>query len=117
MDSKEFNQFLDELKMYLEHEKVFIQNPFRLKEVNRAQEIIGILFPDAERAIDKYPLPIGSIVLSADADDLVVRGKEELALFAELTSLVDNFEVYAKGNGIHFAAVMHEVFVRLKGNK
>jgi hypothetical protein len=118
MNSNELNGILSDLRAYLEREKVFIKNPFREQEVNRALEIINALFPNSVREIKNDPLQMGAVILTVDGNDIVVRGDEELALFAELTSLVDNFEIYAtKGNQIHFAAVMQEVLVRIQQGK
>lgn len=115
MSDNEFNSFLTSLREYLEAEKVFVKNPLRERDVDRAIEILDILFPDATRSVRGNHLQTGALVFSAESDDMVVRGEEELALFAEFTSLIDNFEVYAiKDNQIRFAAILRDAFVRIK---
>ena len=113
MSDKEFMSFLDELRAYLEKEKVFVQNPSRVQNVARVKEIINELFPNSAVEIKNDQLQTGAIVLSFDRNDIVVRGQRELELFAELASLVDNFEIYEKQNKIHFAAVMQGVLIRI----
>lgn len=118
MTDNELYEILAKLKAYLEAKKTFIQNPLKVNKVNRAIDIINELFPDSEREIKDDPLQMGAIILSVDSGDIVIRGERELALFAELTSLIDNFEIYpTKGNNLHFAAVMQEVFVRIQQGK
>lgn len=119
MTNTEFHEILAQLRDYLESEKVFIQNPMRVREMNRALEIINELFPDAQKGIKDDPLQMGAVILTVDAGDIVVRGERELSLFAELTDLVDNFEIYPTSrDSIHFAAVMQQVYLNIaKGNK
>ena len=118
MTDKEFHEILDKLKVYLEAEKVFIKNPFKAREMHRAIEIINELFPDSQREIKEDPLQLGAVIFTVDSYDMVVRGERELALFAELMSLIDNFEVYAASkDSIHFAAVMQEVYLKITQGK
>lgn len=117
LTNKEFREFINGLREYLEKEKAFVQNPIRMQEVNRAMEIINELFPDCAREIKDDPLQMGAVILDVKGSSMVVRGERELALFAELTSLIDNFEVYPEGENFHFAAVMREAFVRIQEGK
>ena len=49
MDDKEFEQIMQTLQEYLEKEKTFVINPFRMKEFKRAVEIANELFYDHKR--------------------------------------------------------------------
>ena len=114
MDNKQFYGILDGLREYLETEKVFVANPFRMAEVERAVDILVELFPEQEKRIEDDPLQMGALILCVDSFDFSVRGEYDLVLFAELCSLVDNFEVYSTGNeSVHFAAVMQGVYKRI----
>ena len=114
MDNREFYGILDGLRAYLESEKVFVTNPFRMAEVERAVDILVELFPEKEKYIKDDPLQMGALILCVDSFDFTVRGEYELALFAEFCSLVDNFEVYSTGvENVHFAAVMQGAYKRI----
>lgn len=114
MDNREFRGFLDRLKEYLDKEKVFIENPFRMAEVERVMDILIELFPDQEKGIKDDPLQMGAVILYVEGTGIVARGEDELALFAELCSLVDNFEVYSTDSErVRFAAVMQGAYRRI----
>lgn len=118
MSNTEFYEILAKLREYLESEKVFIKNPIRVREMNRALEIINELFPDSQKEIKDDPLQMGAVILTVDGGDIVIRGERELALFSELTSLIDNFEIYPTSrDNIHFAAVMQEVYLNISNKK
>lgn len=118
MTNTEFHEILAKLREYLESEKVFIKNPMRVREMNRALEIINELFPDSQKAIKDDPLQMGAVILTVDGGDIIIRGERELSLFAELTSLIDNFEIYPTSReNIHFAAVMQEVYLNISNKK
>ena len=118
MFNSEFHSILDGLRKYLESEKVFIENPIRAREMARAMEIMTELFPNNPKRVEDDPLQMGAAILCVDGGDIVIRGERELALFAELCSLVDNFEIYPTSrDSIHFAAVMQQVYINIaKGN-
>ena len=92
MNEKEFMHFADALTKYLEMQKIFIQNPLRMAEVNAATEIACRLFPEANINIEDDPLQMGAVILSIEDFDLAVR---ETAQFTEMVSKADNFEIYA----------------------
>lgn len=118
LTNTEFYEILAKLREYLESEKVFIKNPIRVREMNRALEIINELFPDSQKEIKDDPLQMGAVILTVDGGDIVIRGERELALFSELTSLIDNFEIYPTSrDNIHFAAVMQEVYLNISNKK
>ena len=118
LTNTEFHEILAKLREYLESEKVFIKNPIRVREMNRALEIINELFPDSQKEIKDDPLQMGAVILTVDGGDIVIRGERELALFSELTSLIDNFEIYPTSrDNIHFAAVMQEVYLNISNKK
>lgn len=116
--TNDFHSILAGLKEYLASEKVFIENPIRAREMARAMEILTELFPNDPKHVKDDPLQMGAAILCVDGIDMVIRGERELALFSELCSLVDNFEIYPTSKeSIHFAAVMQQVYINIaKGN-
>ena len=115
MNNAEFNALMDSLKKHLEAEKVFIKNPERFAEVEHATEIANELFGDMEISIKDDPLQMGALVLCIKGFDLVVRGKREIALFQELISAADNFEIYSNGNeSITFSILFNGALIRLQ---
>lgn len=114
IDDSEFYELLKQLREHINIEKVFIENPFRMAEVERAMSILGELFPKKEKFLKDDPLQMGAVILCVDSFDMCIRGEYELALFAELCSLVDNFEIYPTScDSMHFAAVMQGAYKRI----
>ena len=113
MNDEQFKQILEKLGEYLAADKTFVQNPFRLKEMMRAIEILHELFPHDKMEIKDDPLQMGAQILTIDAPDIVIRTERERELFAEFASLVDNFEVIPCGDELHFAAVLQNVLIRV----
>lgn len=91
MNENEFTEFTDLLTNYLETQKVFVQNPQRMAEVNAATETACRLFPEAEITIEDDPLQMGAVILSIKDYHLIVR---ETTDFIALICAADNFEVY-----------------------
>lgn len=107
-------EILDGLDEYLKKEKVFVQNPERVREINKALNIAKNLFSHCEVKIKDDPLQMGSLILSIEGFDMVVRGQREIDLFAEMVEHADNFEVYPISNGnIRFAAVFQNALKRI----
>lgn len=114
MTDEQMQVVFTKLKEYLDKEKVFIENPFKMQDVRKAAEILHQLFPDVEIKIENDPLQMGALILSFDYFDMIVRGAQELELFAEFTTLVDNFEVYSIGREkVHVAAVIQQALIRI----
>ena len=113
MNDEQFHEILNKLGEYLKADKTFVQNPFRVKEMIRAVTILRELFPHDKMEIKDDPLQMGAQILTIDAPDIVVRTERERELFAELTSLVDNFEIIPANDGVHFAAVLQNVLIRV----
>ena len=114
MTDQQFQQFLGELKSYLEKPKMFVTNLERAREFYNAVNLAKQLFPDAKVDIEDDPLQTGAMSLHIEATDLVVRGKREIYLFASMIALADNFEIYSKGKDkMHFAAMFRGVNKRV----
>lgn len=115
MEDQQFYEILDKLKQHLKTEKVFVQNPFRAREMLRAIEIMHGLFPEDEVQVKDDPLQTGAIIISVEMPYMVIRGERELALFNELTNLINNFEVTSemKKESVRFSVVIQEVNVRI----
>ena len=92
---EEFKNFAAILTEYLETQKVFVQNPQRIQEVNASTEIACRLFPEAIIEIKDDPMQMGAVVLSIEDFELTVRETEE---FVALISKANNFEIYHCGD-------------------
>lgn len=114
MTDQQFQQFLGELKTYLDKPKMFVTNLERAREFYNAVNLAKQLFPDAKVDIEDDPLQTGAMSLHIESIDLVVRGKREIYLFASMIALADNFEIYSKGKDkMHFAAMFRGVNKRV----
>ena len=91
MNEENFSKFAAIVEEYLETQKVFVQNPQRMQEVNAATEMACRLFPEANIEICDDPLQMGAVILSIEDFGIVVREPE---IFSALISKADNFEVY-----------------------
>lgn len=113
MDDKEFFSLAQELNDYLEREKIFIKNPTRFSEVQRATEIATQLFSNANVTIEDDPLQMGALVVRIEGFDIIVRGKREISLFIKLIAKADNFEIYPTTDGkIRFAILFNSALIR-----
>lgn len=118
MDDKEFEDLMSELTEYLEREKVFIKNPERFADVERATEIATQLFTDSTIKVEDDPLQMGALIVRIDGFDITVRGEREIKLFTELISKANNFEVYAVGDErVSFAILFNNALTRLPQGK
>lgn len=115
MNDEQFYEILTKLREHLETEKVFIQNPFRAREMIRAVEIVHELFPEDTVEIKPDPLQTGAMIISVEMPYMVIRGERELALFNELTTLINNFEVTSEMHkeSVRFAVLIQEVNVQI----
>lgn len=114
MTDQQFQQFLGELKSYLDKPKMFVTNITRAREFYDAANLAKQLFPDAKVEIKDDPLQTGAMSLHIEANDFVVRGATEIVLFTRIIVLADNFEIYSKGKDkIHFAAMFRGVNKRV----
>lgn len=114
MNDKEFLTFMGGLKEYLDTQKVFIQDPVRFAEVERATEIAREIFNDMDVALEDDPLQMGALILCITGFDITVRGTREIKLFQELIDKADNFEIYPIGDEkIKFAILFNHVLTRI----
>lgn len=115
MDEREFLSLMGELREYLDTKKVFIQDPIRFADVERATEIAKILFEDMAVTIEEDPLQMGALILCINGFDITVRGEREIKLFQELISKADNFEIYPVGDEkVKFAILFSKVLKRIQ---
>ena len=106
---KEFNDILDAIGAHLKREKIFVQNPKRIREVYRSLEIAQELFPDHITEIVDDPLQTGALILHVDCTNIeasiILSDEREIELFNEMVSAADNFEFYEFNGNIRLAAV------------
>ena len=111
MEDKEIDAILEAFSAHMKREKVFVQDPVRMSEVNRALEIANELFPDHKTEINDDPLQTGALILSIECTDIdesmVLNDEREIELFNEMVSTANNFEFYKDNGNIRFAAVFH----------
>ena len=91
MNNEEFNGLANIIAEYLAMQKVFIQNPLRMKEVNDATEMACKLFPEANITLEDDPMQMGAVFLCIEDFDITVRETKE---FAEIIRKADNFEIF-----------------------
>lgn len=115
---EELNAILDVIGKHLKREKVFVQNPARIKDVAHSLEIAKILFPKHKTEIEDDPLQAGALILRIECtdtvDSMIVRGEREIELFNEMTAAMDNFEIYEIDGHIRFAAVFNGALKLIK---
>ena len=118
MEDKELDAILEAFSAHLKREKVFVQNPVRIREINRALEIANELFPDHKTEINDDPLQTGALILSIECTDvdesMVLNDEREIDLFNEMVSAANNFELYKHNGNIRFAAVFHGALKLIK---
>lgn len=104
-------QFLDTMTEYLESQKVFIQNPQRMKDVSSAYELAQRLFPDSKIELKDDPIQMGAIFLCVEDFDISVR---ETEIFSKLISKADNFEIYATGDeNVRISIMFSNALIRI----
>lgn len=114
MNDKEFDLFARRLLQHLEQQKVFVKNPERFAEVEQAYTIAQKLFASSTVTIKDDALQMGALVINIRGYDVTVRGQEEIALFSELISKADNFEIYpTTDEKICFALVFRNALTRI----
>lgn len=95
MNEENLTNFVDLLTKYLETQKVFVQNPQRMAEVNAATETACRLFPDSQITIEDDPIQMGAVILRIEDFDIVVR---ETEAFCDIVDKADNFDIYPVGD-------------------
>lgn len=114
MNDKELELLAEKLQNYLEREKMFIKNPARFAEVERAFIIAQKIFSDSEVTIADDPIQMGALILRIEGYDITIRGQEEIDLFSELISKANNFEIYpTTDDKIRFSLVFSGALTRL----
>ena len=91
---KKIADLMDAFAKHLQTEKVFIQNPARMKHVRAATEIAHRLFPEANITLEDDPLQMGALFLCIEDVYLVVR---EPKFFTIMVHSADNFEICCNG--------------------
>ncbi len=110
MNDKQFMQFLDELREYLQQPKVFVTNIDRAREFYNAVSIAKELFTEEVVEVRSDPLQTGAMSIHIEVPDIVMRGVREIKTFSTLIALADNFEIYPIDEEmVCFAAVFHGV--------
>lgn len=118
MTDTEFMSFMGDLKRHLEEDKVFIKNPARFADIERATEIANELFAEMEITIKDDPIQMGALILCIEGIDIIVRGEREIELFQELISKANNFEIYPVGReGIKFSILFNNALTRVPQGK
>ena len=118
MNYSEFMDFIRALTDYLEEEKVFIKNPARMADVERAVNIAKELFTNMQVNVVDDSIQLGSLVVRIDAYDITVRGTRERELFMELISKANNFEIYPVGDEkLRFAIMFDDVLIHAPKGK
>ena len=114
MTDEEFFGILDQLSKYLQTEKHFVENPFRIAEVKTALHKANELFPDANIELRNDPLQLGALIIHMEMYDMDVSGETQINLFMDIIRKADNFEIYnLEGERICFAIVFQNALIRI----
>ena len=118
MANKEFDIIMESIDKHLKREKVFVQNPERMREVAHAFNIAKALFPDHVTEIKDDPLQTGALILTIDCTDvdesIVLNDEDEIEMFNDMVSKANNFEFYEYNGGIRFASVFNGALKLIK---
>lgn len=112
MNEKEFMDFTRALGNYLKIPKTFIANDERMHDVENAVTIAKQLFKDMDISIREDPLQLGALFVCIQGFDIVISNKNEIALFIDLISKADNFEIYAKEDDVSFSIMFGNAFIK-----
>ena len=107
MSKKEFLEFAEQMKTYLEANKINTINKKRFKDMQRMFEIATELFPDMNIEFQEDPLQLGRIILCIKGYGFDVSGTERTKMFVELISNADNFEVYSNEEEVISLDIMY----------
>lgn len=105
-----FDNFADILTEYLKTQKIFIQNPQRMSEVNAATEMACRLFPEAEINLVDDPLQMGAIILEIEDCFVTVR---EIEKFIELIGKANNFDILNGEDNVKLSILFDGVLTRI----
>lgn len=98
MDIKDFMEFSDTLKQYMDADKNYIPNIARLNDVSEAIKLALDLYPEHKIEIAKDPLQMGSLFIDITGTEISAIGEREIELFNQLVSKANNFETVPMGN-------------------
>lgn len=115
MDEREFLDMLDGISEYLKKDKMFVLNPARIADVQRAYELAKDLFPEAEEiSVVDDPLQMGALVISIKGGELSVCGPRDVTLFGELIGDADNFMIIpCVEDEIRFSILFADALIRI----
>ena len=114
MNDEEFQSILDQLGKYLATDKTFVNNTFRVTEIQKAVAMATELFPDATIRLQDDPLQMGAAILVIEDYAIGATGTTEINLFSEIIKLADNFEFYSVDDEtVRFTAVFQNALVRI----
>ena len=118
MNNQELDAIIETFSKHLTREKVFLQDPKRIREINHALEIANKLFPDHKPEIQDDPLQTGALILVIECTDvdesMVLNDEKEIDMFNEMVSAANNFELYKHNGNIRFAAVFNGALKLIK---
>ena len=110
MNEEEFMNFTDALTQYLKTEKIFVQNPVRMAEVNTATEMACKLFPEATINLMDDPLQMGAVILEIEDCFITVR---EMEKFIQMISGATNFDIFSSDDSIRLSILFDEALIRI----
>lgn len=107
-----FNSFMRQLKKWVEQPHMYLVNKERTKEIENACKKLEIIIPDAKITIDENILCDGSVAISVETDELVVKNIQE---FISIIQTANNFEIYPLLDGnIRFSIMFKDAMKVIK---
>ena len=104
------NDFIDILTEYLNSQKIFVQNPKRIAEVNAATEMACKLFPKADINLIDDPLQMGAIILTIEDCFVTVR---EVKKFIDLIGNANNFDILGTEENIKLSILFDNALIKI----
>ena len=104
------NNFVNVLNEYLNSQKMFVQNPKRIAEINAATEMACRLFPKADINLVDDPLQMGAIILTIEDCFITVR---EVKKFIELIGKANNFDILSNGEDIKLSILFDDALIKI----
>ena len=102
--------FIELLSEYLNSQKIFVQNPKRIAEVNSATEMACKMFPKANINLEDDPLQMGAIILTIEDCFITVR---EINQFIKLIGKASNFDIINTGEDIKLSILFDNALIKI----
>ena len=102
--------FIELLDEYLNSQKMFVQNPKRIAEVNAATEVACRIFPKADINLIDDPLQMGAVILTIEDCFMTVR---EVKKFIRIIDKANNFDIMCNGETVKLSVLFANALIKI----